>query len=229
MITRDVGRLRSKMAGYRKAIDRAKGIIHEGLEKCPDAFVACSFGKDSSVLLDLVKREKPDIEARFVRWDESALLYDFDRVIGEWEGRGVDITQIHLQRDSLDDKVADRWERMAKARPAGGSFVGLRAQESKGRRITLAANGTVYKNVKGFWRICPLAWLQTEDIAAYIYEHDLPTLSVYDEEGFQERTASRVPRNDYMIRQEMLNKLAARDPIAFARLEQIYPEVSEYV
>lgn len=229
MITRDVGRLRSRMASYKRAVSRAEQIVKDGLEVCPTAFVACSFGKDSAVILDIVRKIKPDIEARFVRWSESSLLYDFDRVISEWESLGVKITQIHLERATLDDKVSDRWEKMAQIAPAGGSFVGLRAQESKGRRITLAKSGVIYQNIKGFWRICPLAWMQTEDIAAYIYEHNLPTLSVYDEEGFQERTASRVPRNDYLIRQEMLNKLAMRDPVAFARLKAIYPEVSEYV
>lgn len=229
MIDFKVARLRSKMQAYRRMIDQANKIIDDGLLACPDAYVACSFGKDSLVMLDLVMRVNPAVQAGFIKWQESDLMYNFSEVEQKWAERGANIHTLHMTRTSLDERVDDRFEQLANISAAHGSFVGLRAEESKGRRMTLRSNGVVYKSKKGFWRICPLAWWSTEDIAAYVYENDLPMLDIYKTDGFEQRTASRVPRNDYFIRQEMLQKLRMRDPLSFQKLEQLYPEVSEYV
>jgi 3'-phosphoadenosine 5'-phosphosulfate sulfotransferase (PAPS reductase)/FAD synthetase len=228
MIDLNCARVRSKMPSYKRKIEKAVEIIREGLEICKNPYVACSFGKDSSVLLHMVMQIDPKIEARFIAWPESELIHNFSEVINQWLLLGANIKRLDLNRSSLDDKVADRFDILSNMSESDGSFVGLRADESKGRRITLVKDGVIYKNKQGFYRICPLAWFSTEDIAAYIYQHNLPTLKIYKDGGFNLRTTSRIPRPNFGIREEMLRGLKRRDPWAFQKLIEIYPEVKEY-
>ncbi|WP_294833266.1 phosphoadenosine phosphosulfate reductase family protein [uncultured Gilliamella sp.] len=227
MIDIECAKIRAKMPSFKRKVQVAKEIIKNGLSLCDKTIVSCSFGKDSAVLLHLVMQEKPDIEARFISWDETNLIHNFNDVIAEWKKLNANIKVINLSRLTLDEKVKDRFDKLTQE--ANGSFVGLRIDESKGRRITLLKDGVIYKNKQGFYRICPLAYFSTEDIAAYIYLHKLPTLQIYKIEGFQERTTSRIPRANFGIRQEMLQRLKQRDLQAFQKLQEIYPEVSEYV
>lgn len=229
MITEEMGRLRSKHSGYIKKLAKANEIIQHGLAVCSNPFVSCSFGKDSAVLLHMVMKHRSNIEARFIKWPESYLIYDFEKVIEAWIALGANVKILELTRESLNDKVRDRWLRLAAMNEADGSFVGLRADESKGRRMTLISNGTVFKNKNGFYRICPIAFFNTEDVAAYIYQHNLPTLNIYKQEGFQKRTSSRIPRNDFFIRQEMIQNLRLRDYSSFKKVLDMFPEIEEYV
>lgn len=228
MIDEKCARLWAKNARYKKKIGAANKIIEDSLKVCDRPFVACSFGKDSAVLLDLVMKIIPDVEARFVRWPETNIINNYDEVISQWIGLGANVKILDLSRESLDDKVGDRWDQLSKISYSDGSFVGLRADESKGRRMTLIANGVIYKSVKGFYRICPLASWKNEDIAAHVVSNNLPTLNTYKEFGYQTRTAARIPRADFHIREQMLRDLKARDIIAFNELQKIYGEVSEY-
>lgn len=214
-------------SAYRRRIDEALALIDRAFTECSAPYVACSFGKDSAVLLDLVRRRAPDIEARFIRWPETEHLGNYDDVIQAWRERGANIRILDLQRRSLDEKVAGRWKMLRDLTPTDGVFIGLRSEESRARRTTLMTHGTLYRYKDGYRRISPIAWWRTIDIAAYITQHDLPTLDAYKERGFAERTASRIPRAE--VRGEKLRQIRADDPQAWASLLQIYPEVSEWV
>ena len=227
MIDERAAKLWARNGGYKRRLEKTKEHIKQCLKTCPNNYVSCSFGKDSTVLLHLVLQEKKDVQARFISWPETKYIDNYDEVIKEWESLGVDILELKLTRETLDEKVKDRWLKLAKN--ASGSFVGLRASESKGRRITLRANGTIYKNKKGFYRLCPLAWWQDMDIAAYVVENSLPTLNTYKKKGFGSRTSSRIPRSDFFIREEYLNNLKINNPTAFFAIKNIYPEVDNYV
>lgn len=220
-------RARSLTAAYSRRIDEALAIIDRALDLCEAPYVACSFGKDSAVLLDLVRRRVPDIEARFIRWPETEYLGNYDEVIQAWRDRGANIVILDLQRASLDEKVSGRWKMLREMTPTDGVFIGLRAEESVARRTTLMVHGTLFQSKDGYRRISPLAWWRTIDVAAYITEHDLPTLDTYRQRGFSERTASRIPRAE--VRGERLRQIRADDPQAWLGLVQIYPEVEEWV
>lgn len=213
---------------YRQLLDEAFEIIRRGLIAAPDAYIACSFGKDSAVMLHLILSCAQQ-QARFIRWEgESEFLDNYEVVIEAWRSlHTLDLHILDLRRSSLDEKVAGRWQQMEALSPAAGYFIGLRAEESRARRMTIRQHGTVYQKVDGIWRICPLANWRTIDIGAYVIEHDLPMLSTYHAEGFEGRTASRVPRAN--VRGLALTALRTRDPNGFEALAVRFPEVREWV
>lgn len=221
-------RLHARLPVFHRRLEAAHNIIREGLATCERPFVACSFGKDSAVMLDLVRQHRPDIEARFLRWPETDLLGDYPAVIDAWREMGANIQVLDLTRARLDEAVPDRWQQLNALAPADGSFIGLRAQESRVRQIRLGRDGPVaYVQATRMWRICPLARWRTEDVAAYTVSRNLPTLEAYHRKGFEARTSSRVPRNQHSIRQEALFDLRQSNPAAWAQLAQLYPEVTD--
>lgn len=217
----------AKTQRFQKRIEDALGIIRRGLDAAPDAYVSCSFGKDSAVMYHLCATIQPNIEARFIRWQESNLLDNYDDVIGQWLALGMNLSILDMERATLNDSTKDRWQQLESLAHATGYFVGLRMEESRGRKISLAKDGSLYQKKSGMWRICPIARWHTEDVAAYIVSHDLPTLNTYHVEGFNARTASRVPRQE--VRGQSLSALRQRDPDAFEALAAKFPEVKEWV
>lgn len=214
-------------AAHQRRIAEALALIDRALDVCQSVYVACSFGKDSAVLLDLVMRRVPDIEARFIRWPETEYLGNYAEVIQQWEARGANIRILDLRRDTLDDTVADRWRWLRELAPTDGVFLGLRADESHARRMSLTVHGVFYRLKEGYWRISPLAWWTTADVAAYVMMHGLPTLDAYKARGFSERTASRIPRKG--VRGKMLRQIKLEDPAAWEGLRRIYPDVEDWV
>lgn len=218
----------SRRANFLERVEQAQDIIRRGFEVAPDAYVACSFGKDSAVLTHLCLQYAPRVSVRFLRWDESAALDNYDEVIQAWRERfDINLVIADMQRVSLDEKNPKRWQSLERAAPSSGYFIGLRAEESRGRRITLKMQGEVYRKQDGLWRISPLAWWREQDIAAYVIAHDLPMLNTYHVEGLSARTTARVPRA--VVRGEALARLRLRDPHGFERLAAMFPEVREWV
>lgn len=189
-------------------------------------YVAFSGGKDSAALLDLVIEQKPDTEARMLLWPESEVMADYDRVISAWRDRGVRVSVLRLSRNSLDESVSDRWQSLAQMAPAGGVFVGLRADESRHRAIALARHGVVHRYVSGplagLVRAAPLAAWQTADVGAWISTRDLPVLDTYDVLGISARTSSRIPRGQ--ARDQAMSQMAVARPWATTALRHIYPD-----
>lgn len=214
-------------SAYKRKVEQANAIVTEGLNACSSPYVAFSCGKDSGVLLHCVQQVRPEIEARFIRWTESQLLDDFERVIKEWQQRGINLKILDMHRDSINERGGDRWQQLQQLSPCDGFFIGLRSQESRARKLTLSIHGTVYRMTNGLLRIAPLAWWSTDDIAAYTVQHDLPLLNAYQSDGFDQRTSARVPRE--IVRSEALHALKVRDPQRWALLCQQYPEVMSYV
>lgn len=222
-------RLHAQMPEYKRRKEKAQALIADGLTKCAAPYVACSFGKDSAVLLHLVLRHLPDVSVRFIRWQESDIIDNYADTIDAWRQRfPINLSILDLRRDSLDDSVSDRWQQLQSVAPADGYFIGLRAEESKGRRMTLRTMGAICQLKSGLWRIAPLAWWSTDDVAAYTIEHELPVLDTYHADGFGARTTSRVPRADYGIRENMLTRLKQRDMGRWNQLVAMMPEVTQY-
>lgn len=216
----------ARMPSHAKRVDEARRCVEVALEKCAQPYVAFSCGKDSAAMLHMVQQFVPGIEARFIRWTESELLDDFERVIREWQARGINLTILDLHRDSIFERGGDRWQQLQELSPCDGYFIGLRAEESRARRMTLKAHGDIYRMANGLLRISPLAWWKTEDVAAYTVTHDLPTLNAYVTDGFDQRTSARVPREE--VRSESLTALRIRDPQRWNLLCAKYPEVATY-
>lgn len=218
--------LNAKTNQYQRKVEAAKAIIDKALSM-GRFYVAWSCGKDSSAMLHLARSVKCDIEARFIRWTESQMLDDFERVVSWWQSQGLNLTILDLHRESLDDKVKSRWSILEALSLVDGYFIGFRAGESRGRKMTLAKDGTIYRRNDGMIRVCPLAWWSTIDVASYTLQNGIPILDAYAKDGFDQRTSARVPRES--VRHMALADLRNRDIGRFNQLCAAYPEARSYV
>lgn len=212
--------LYAQLKQHKALVNKTSGFIRWALERVRTPYVACSFGKDSAVMLHLVRLQCPDIAVRFIRWkDETEFIDNYDEVIAQWGN--LNLNQIELSRESLADKRKERYN----TSDFDSYFIGLRASESTVRRITLKKDGMFYKNKAELVRISPLADWQDADVAAYVFSNHLPVLNSYLKDGITSRTASRIPRADYGIRESFVARLKRRDFAAYQQLVIKFPEL----
>lgn len=213
--------LYSQLKTYKALVNKTSGFIRWALDKVENPYVACSFGKDSAVMLDLILKHNQNIKVRFIRWkNETEFIDNYDYVIAKWGN--LNLEQVELIRESLSDKRKDRYETIG----YDSYFIGLRKEESVSRRITLKTQGMFYKNKYEMIRISPLADWTEKEISTYMFVNNLPILNTYLKQGSNSRTASRIPREDFGIRQSFLNDLKQRDFLSYQNLIKNFPEIT---
>lgn len=216
---KQIALLYARTGEFKYLTTKTERFIGWALRQVEKPYVACSFGKDSAVMLHMILKQRPDIKVRFIRWkNETELIDNFDEIIGQWGIMNLD--QIEFSRENLSDKRTDRYD----TDEYDSYFIGLRESESTARRITLKANGRFYKNKAGLVRISPLSQWKDNHIAAYVFSNELPILNSYLKHGIKSRTASRIPRADYGIRNAFLLNLKQRDANAYNKLLTIFPD-----
>lgn len=214
----------SRMPEHKFLVQKTKRFIDWALSQVKSPYIACSFGKDSAVMLHLVLSSNSDVDVRFIRWNnETEFLSNYDEVINEWNLDNL--TQVTLERTTLSDKRKERYS----CENYDSFFIGFRKDEAKGRRITLKKDGKFFKMKDGKTRIAPLSDWTEKNIMAYTFEYDLPILDTYKAYGFSQRTTSRVPREDYGIRSQSLKTLKAKNISHFNQLSKHFPEIGNYV
>lgn len=215
------------MPTFQRRRDEALEWIRRGLDG-RRMFVALSCGKDSAALLSLVRDVDPSIDSRILLWPESEALGNYADTIAAWRATGANVRELHLTRMSLDESVPERWARLRDLAPCDGHFVGLRAQESRNRRIALARHGILHcyrsGHSAGHWRCAPLAWWSVDDIAAQLYLSEAPLLDTYYAEGLEARTSTRLPRSE--ARDDAIAMLQRRGALTMRAARAFYPDDS---
>jgi 3'-phosphoadenosine 5'-phosphosulfate sulfotransferase (PAPS reductase)/FAD synthetase len=112
----------------------------------------------------------------------------------------------------------------------GGYFLGLRADESLGRRAAMRV-GSPVAQVRGLWRICPLAWMRHDEVWAILDHYKVPYNPLYDHGGVLPRDQIR---NTGWLTTEGADRgrlvwLRRYYPDLFNRLAAEFPEVRSYV
>lgn len=217
--------LHAKLSGFQQRIKKAREDIAAALEFAP-GYVATSWGKDSTVLLHLTQSVRPDVPAVFFTSWEQEMLDNYEEVIRAYCARFP--TQYHaldFEGDRVPHKVlnAELWETWPLA------LIGMRAEESAGRRWAMKKYGIVHqykhKDWKDSWRVCPLAWWTWRDVWAYTVLHDLPYLKSYDHPVNADRKYSRTCNL-------LAKKTGNTKGVEFgriARLKQISPDYYRYL
>lgn len=224
---------------HRRVREQAEGIIRDALTYADRPYVAFSCGKDSCVLAHLVLRCDQAIPLRFLSSGETRLLHDVDTVMAWFRERGATIEEIHIDRVFSEEWQDASWDEQRRAgrrdlaehlRPGYDAvFLGLRMEESPPRSLSLRRHQTpgyppfVYRYKAGGLRICPLAAWRTEDVGAYLAEHEIPVLDAYHQEGLTGRTTARLTHD--AVRNYALTHLYRRDPDAARRLLARFPEL----
>lgn len=247
MIDRELYRLHAKLPVYRRHIDQAREIINGVLQHVEKPYIAFSCGKDSTVLAHMVLQFAPATPLRFLSSGETRLLHNVDDVLRFFGDRGVVIQEINIDRVFSEEWKNATWDEQRKVgrhdmellndSSFDGIFMGLRAGESRVRKISLARNQTEglprfchrYRagKRKDMIRCCPLANWTVSDIGAYIVEHDIPYLDWYGHQGFEGRTTARLTGD--AVRQYTLTWLKKNKFDSWNRLLQRFPELSVHV
>ncbi|NJL03189.1 MAG: hypothetical protein HC910_22425 [Spirulinaceae cyanobacterium SM2_1_0] len=177
----------ARLPQFRRKVEQAQAIIKEALEVCP-AYVACSWGKDSLVVADLVATISPDALVCHVTGPKAELLNNYGEVSAAFCRRHPSVAYRVLGGDGRPS-----WEVFsahAHELPSM-AILGLRAEEAAYRRISLRKYGLIYRYKSGSWRACPLAWWGWKDVWAYLVAHGLTYLASYDHPAEECRALSR--------------------------------------
>lgn len=202
-----LGRVRAGSEDFARCVQYSLAGIRQMIALCPRLYVSLSFGKQSICVAHLAQCICPDIPMFFLASSETWALYDYGTVIEAYCHRFNPCLTI-VQTDRLSE--ADSWDearalgnqdlqQMCPREEWDGWLWGLSFDESRGRRITLKrgvaqkdTHPTIYRYADGKYRGCPIMRWKTDDLAAYIWRHDLPLLSIYQKYGLSQRTTARL-------------------------------------
>lgn len=251
---RETFRLHAGLSSHKRRVMQAREIVRDAMSENRGTWaVGLSGGKDSVALLDIALdagwhgpayhfwyTETPAEQRAFVDAlcrsrgvelieHKVAGAFDvFDRV-----GFFVEATtdeQAAAQRqmkrqykqDALEVPVREGW---------AGMFWGLRAEESKPRKITLRKKGVIYRTLdRPYVTACPLAWWSGLDVWARIVSRGLPWMQRYDraDDRFRERSEETWLDCPDLWANGMGARMRHDDPDRWAELVKRWPELSRW-
>jgi phosphoadenosine phosphosulfate reductase len=158
----------------------------------PRMYVACSFQKEASVIMDMLLKIEPG--ARFFTLDTHVLFpetYATWRALEERYGIEVDVYQgMSLERqaslygDELWKREPDACCGIRKVAPLNEALADVDAWVSGLRRDQSAGRGSTKKlhwdAARSLWKANPLADWSEADVWRYIDEHDVPYNELHD-------------------------------------------------
>lgn len=185
-------KLRARTREYKKNIAKSRKIISEAMKKGKMA-VSWSTGKDSTAMCHLIKRMYPETEIliqfddcdwpekkRYAdritssfQWKPHVVIPDFSVWNRICKGTlGIEdfcSTSNKLTQEGFLDLLLKKQKELG----CVGSFLGLRAQESKARKMNFHKRGALYIKKNNTWVCCPLSEWKTDDVFAYLIENNI--------------------------------------------------------
>lgn len=236
-------KIRAKTIAYKRHLAFAVAAIHSAHATGPFV-VSWSTGKDSTAMCHLVRLLYPDtpimIQFDDCDWPEKrpyaervakAQGWEFHEVrpdFSVWEAAskcsiGFDelCSQSHsLTQDSFLRVLDAERERLS----CIGSYIGLRAAESRARRLNLCMRGELYQCANGIWKCCPLARWETDDVFAYLLDHGVEINPCYFHNSIHRpqdvRLSWALPTPNGMRRGEM-EQFRRHFPAQYQRLREL--------
>ena len=189
--------LHGKLKGFSYRVRHAQEIIAEMLEKSERPYIAFSTGKDSTVMAYLVWEQAPSVPA--VYFDADCAFPESKAMLARYEAGGRPIIRWPCERffDTLhrvggptSDRCENETMRSTVYRPIksllaeyhfDGAFIGLRSEESYGRRKLAEVRGSLFWQKRdGLWECLPVANFTYLDVWAYIVINGVDYCAVYD-------------------------------------------------
>lgn len=244
-------RARSMTTTFRRRLARSIEIIKEFLDMDLCNRVMWSGGKDSTAMVHLAWAVDPSIYAASEKDDMDfpgerayveyvAARYGFRLDVIEPDGslwtalEETDITEeIHARGTAFSDTFFySLLERYHTEHAVEGIMLGLRKEESRGRKMNTIMRGCIYQKSDGCWVCCPLADWEGKDVMAYLISRDIPILDVY----FKTRFAGKPEniRKSWILpgaasaRRGQVAWLRYYYPALYARLYTTNPELGRF-
>lgn len=234
MSERDACLLYARMPEHRYRVARAARIVVDALEQMRTPYIGYSAGKDSQVVLDLVRHVAPDAVA--IYGDDEWRLPETDAALDVTPNlRRVVMRVQHAEWFTAheDADVSDPAPTWAADLGYDGCFLGLRMDENARRRLMIRTRGTTFYNERRqIWTCCPIAAWSVRDVWAYILSRGLPYNAAYD---VLERIG--VPLEQQRIGPLAVERVLGRGQLAilkrgwpdlFNRFAEKYPEARSY-
>lgn len=231
--------------------------IEAGFAKIPNPVISLSFGKDSLVMTHLILTHFQKLPVVYVDCGLGDEWPDTERVIREFleicpcelitlRGPSIleafresgffleeapELTGNRAAEKRYNASLVETIDTYCQQRGHGGSFVGLRRQESRNRdRLFTMRSACYYAKTRGLYVCCPLEHWTAVDIWAYIVEQGLPYNELYD----ISTVGRELARNGAMFgnighRYGRLVELKRTYPDWFHRLVKEFPEIRRYV
>lgn len=187
-------------AYYRLNSDRIAKLESESIAEiermkmlCHNPYLAYSSGKDSTLMLWLVRKVYPGISCIWIdEWDTQDTHDQLDLIEQSWghtiyraryrfhpEFFAYFGVQPVLAQNIRIDIVGDTLKDIPPSLGFDGVFVGMRRDESVNRDRVLRHRQTQYLKGKEIVRCSPLGEWRLEDVWAYSVHHDLPLHAGY--------------------------------------------------
>jgi len=205
-----VARLRSHLA----KVERAKVRIREAFAQSKRAYVSFSGGKDSTVVLHLAQQIQLDVLSCF--YDSGAELPSTYQLVHHVQDHWTTVLSwCHPRRTILDilravgvgredatewlsagqiadEIIKDVAEQAARELETDCYLLGLRRDESDGRKADLTKRGSLYRMANGQLRCCPIWDWTDDDVWAYIVSNAVEYNEAYDRTSLRPRREIRV-------------------------------------
>jgi len=235
----------SRTREHQYRVWQAQQRVAEWLSLVENPYIAFSTGKDSTCALALVREQRPETPAVYfdadcafpettamldttpniVRFPTLEPLLETFRRYGGFESAG-------LERETMRTTVYGPIRRLIAEYRFDGVCYGLRAQESRGRRMNAKIRGAVFQYKRdGLWACQPIHdWLY-EDVWAYIVSNGLAYCGTYDRMWDMPQENQRL---SYWAGESERQRgrwawLKRNYPGLFNRLAAEFPEVRAYV
>lgn len=204
-------RAHATLPPYRRKLAAMRALV-AGIDP-RTTYVSFSAGKDSAVIAHACHAAHPGIAILMIdpgcpthwlahereRWLDYAQQHGWALTLYPWDkwSDAVDQANIHA---SMFEAVHER----ARRDGLTTRVMGLRAAESRTRRIVVATRGLDYRYADGSRALLPIGTWQTDDVWAYIVEAGLPWLDIYDalgphaRNGLVGRTGEKHGRLEYL-------------------------------
>lgn len=186
--------LHATLPVYRRRVAQAEARVDAWLQLASNPYIAVSSGKDSTVILDLVRRLRPQTPAVYFDADCSypetlawldatpgVIRYAADEPLLDTLARhGLDGGD-ELDRATMESTVWGPIRRLLAEYGFDGVCYGLRAEESRGRRMNAYTRGAVFQYKRdGVWACQPIWDWSYSDVWSYIVTNNLLYCGVYD-------------------------------------------------
>lgn len=165
---------------YQRHVDRAEGWLRGFVADGRHAYAGVSWGKDSTVLADMVARVAPSLPLVWVRVDPIAnpdCVLVRDAFLALHTAARYEEIAVECSRDRDGWHATGTLERgfaEAATRHGDAHVSGVRAQESGARKRRMMASGETTDAT-----CAPIGWWQAEDVFAYLHARGLPVHPAY--------------------------------------------------
>jgi 3'-phosphoadenosine 5'-phosphosulfate sulfotransferase (PAPS reductase)/FAD synthetase len=183
------GRIYSSTGAFKARVRKALTDLDHAFKTGP-AYLALSWGKQSIILAHMIWTMDPEVPCVFRKNPLSDLINNFNEVRDNF----LSAWKLNYEEFNGDTDLKRNGLRYMRDNGLQVVIMGLAADESNGRRMTLAAADryNLFRYSNGYFRSCPLRNWKIIDIAAYTYAYDLPVLDTYKKFGFEARTSAGI-------------------------------------